>query len=246
MSINQKRAVLIFAGLLILVCTFFLLYQPNTEKVMEIEQETSHYRGQISYLSALQIQVNQMNEQAPAYQKEMSAFMKKFPSRMTQPKAIYNVYRMMVKTGIHVRSIAPGVEQTFYNAGDILSSLGGGGTASGNNGTVNNAAAATPSAVEAAPETEVAVHEMIGKFTPYELTVSGTYKQIKKALDWISKNNEHMSTTNISLTYDSSTGKLSGTIMVNYFAMNGNGVPYEEPDISGILIGSKNIFGTVK
>ena len=71
-------------------------------------------------------------------------------------------------------------------------------------------------------------------------------KQIKKALDWISKNNEHMSTTNISLTYDSSTGKLSGTITVNYFAMNGNGVPYEEPDISGILIGSKNIFGTVK
>ena len=65
-------------------------------------------------------------------------------------------------------------------------------------------------------------------------------------MDWISLNKEHMSTTNISLTYDTSTGKLSGTITVNYFAMNGNGVPYKDPDIQGIMIGSKNIFGTVK
>lgn len=242
MSVMQKKVVLILAGIVLLVCTYFLLYQPNMETVAELEQETSHYRGQISVLSALQIQVNRLRERAPVKEKEMMKYMKEFPSQMTQPKALYNVYQMMVKTGIRVRSINPGVEQTFYNAGTLISS----NPENGNNSETTGTAAVSPAGVEAEPEAEVAVHEMVGKVTTYELTVSGTFGQVKKMLDWISHNKEHMSVTNISLTYDSSTGKLSGTININFYAMNGNGMPFEEPDISGIMIGTKNIFGTIK
>jgi hypothetical protein len=237
MSLNQKRAVLVIAGLLILVCTFFFLYQPSVDAVTELETETSHYQSQISYLSTLQMQVNEMKEQTPAYQEEMSSYMKLFPSKMTQQKAIYNVYRLMTKTGIRITAINPGVEQTFLSAGTVTGEEGN--TDSADEGTVESTA-------EENPETEVSVHEMVGKYMQYDLTISGTLKQIKKALDWISDNKEHMSTSNISLTYDSSSGKLSGTLTVNFFAMNGNGVAYEEPDISGIMIGSNNIFGTVK
>lgn len=238
MSINQKRVILILAGIVILACTFFLLYQPNSDKVTELETETADYQSQISFLSTLQIQVNQLKTVTPDYTEEMTDFMEKFPSRMTQPKAIYNVYRMMIKTGIRVKSIDPGVEQTFFSAGNFLGMDG--------TGTTDTDAAASPGGAEADPEILVPVNEMVGKVTAYELTVSGSLKQIEKALDWISKNEEHMSVTEIALTYDTSTGKLSGTMTVNYYAMNGNGVMYEEPDISGIMIGSKNIFGTIK
>lgn len=248
MSINQKRAVLIIAGVIILVCTFFLLYQPNSDTVLQLETETNHYQSQINYLSALQLQVNKLKEQTPKYEKEMLSYMKAFPCKMTQQKAIYNVYKMMVKTGIRVSAIQPGVEQIFLGAGKFTDSAGV-SSASPNNTSGNTsdaAGTASQSAVEVEPDKEVPVHEMVGKMTPYELNISGTLRQIKKALDWISKNDEHMATTNISLTYDSSSGKLSGTLTVNFFSMNGNGVPYEEPDIRGITIGSKNIFGTVK
>lgn len=238
MSINQKRVILILAGIIILACTFFLLYQPNAEKVTEIEEETAHFQSQIGYLSTLQLKVNQLKKETSEYTEEMTDFMDKFPSRMTQPKAIYNVYRMMIKTGIRVKAIDPGVEQTFFSAGNLF------GTGEGGTEIIDSAA--SPGGVEADPEILVSVHEMVGKVTPYELTISGGYKQIKKALDWISDNEEHMSVTGVSLTYDSRTGKLSGTMSVNYYAMNGNGVTFEEPDISGITIGSKNIFGTVK
>ena len=50
----------------------------------------------------------------------------------------------------------------------------------------------------------------------------------------------------ISLSFDSSTGRLTGTLKVNFYSLNGNGVPYEEPDISGIVIGNKDVFGTFK
>lgn len=246
MSMNQKRAVLILAGIVILACTFFFLYQPNADKVTELEAETANFQRQINFLSTMQMQVNQMREVTPEYTEEITEFMDKFPSRMTQPKAIYNVYRMMIKTGIRVRSISPGVEQTFFSGGN-LSGMGGDSVGTANAaGTTDPAAAASPGGVEAEPEILVPVHEMVGKVTPYELTISGSLKQIEETLDWISENEEHMAVTDVSLTYDSSTGKLSGTMSVNYYAMNGNGVMYEEPDISGIIIGSKNIFGTVK
>lgn len=238
MSINQKRVILILAGIIILACTFFLLYQPNSDKVTELQTETADYQSQINFLSTLQIQVNQLKTVTPDYTDEMTEFMDKFPSRMTQPKAIYNVYRMMIKTGIRVKAIDPGVEQTFFSAGNFLGMDG--------TGTTDTDAAASPGGVEADPEILVPVNKMVGKVTAYELTVSGSLKQIEKALDWISENEEHMSVTEVTLTYDTSTGKLSGTMTVNYYAMNGNGVMYEEPDISGIMIGSKNIFGTIK
>lgn len=240
MSINQKRAVLIIAGVLILVCTYFFLYQPNTDKVMQIEIETSKLNREASFLSTLQIQVNEMKKQTPGFQKSMDTYMKKFPSKMTQQKAIYNVYRMMTKTGIRVSAIQPGVESTFFKDGQIV-----GVTADSPDGNTGGAAV-SGGAVEAEPETEVPINQMAGNVVPYQITVSGSLNQIKKALDWISENKEHMSATNINLTYDSSTGKLSGSLDVNFYSVLGNGVPYEDPDIRGIVIGSKNIFGTVK
>ena len=46
--------------------------------------------------------------------------------------------------------------------------------------------------------------------------------------------------------HDNSTGKLSGTILVHFFSLNGNGKAYVEPDISGIILGNEDVFGTFK
>ena len=46
--------------------------------------------------------------------------------------------------------------------------------------------------------------------------------------------------------FDNSTGKLSGTILVHFFSLNGNGKAYVEPDISGIILGNEDVFGTFK
>ena len=260
MTINQKRAILIISGLLLLGCTYFFIWQPNSDKILELERETSQYQSQINFLSALQMKVNQMKEEAPDYEKQTKAFTDMFPSKMTQPKAIYNVYKMMTSTGIRVTAISPGEEQVFLREGSV-SGLGNTSDAtdsSGSSGSSSDASASTgdsiqsdatePNAedVEKFPENEVPLNRMVGKVTPYQLTITGTLKQVNNTIDWIADNSEKMSVTDISLTYDSATGKLSGNLTVNYFALNGNGRTYVEPDIHDIMIGSKNIFGTVK
>ena len=88
---------------------------------------------------------------------------------------------------------------------------------------------------------------MVGKTVGYEVEVTGTQKEIMKAIDWVADNDQPMSITNLSLSFDSSTGKLSGTMMIYYHALNGNGIAYTDPvDIDDFQIGTDTLFGVLK
>lgn len=45
----------------------------------------------------------------------------------------------------------------------------------------------TLSDVEKNPEKKVSVMKMVGKASPYEIELTGTKKQILKAIDWVAK-----------------------------------------------------------
>lgn len=235
MSLIQKKVVLIGAGLVVLLATFFLLFQKNQETVTELENESRSYQNQVNYLNSLQAQVNIMNKEAPEQQHSIDEFIAGFPCKIPQQKALYNLYMMMNKSGVRITSISPGDPQTFLQGGVVISPENMG------------AVAVSGSAAEEDPETRVSMSQMVGKTSTYEIQISGSLNRIMKALDWIAGNKEYMSVTNLSLSYDSSTGKLTGGMTINFFEMNGNGKAYEEPDVSNITINSGDInkmFGT--
>lgn len=237
MSLMQKKVVLIAAGLVVLLATFFLVFQNNQDTVTELESESRNLQNQVNLFNTLQSQVNIMNKTAPEQQSAIDEFVAGFPCKVPQQKILYNLYMMMNKSGIRITAISPGDPETFLQEGQIITAEN------------TNAVAASGSAVELDPETRVAVTKMVGKNSVYEIQVSGSLNQIMKALDWVSGNKEYMAVTNISLSYDSSTGKMIGAILLNFFELNGNGKAYEEPDISDISIASGNIyklFGTSK
>lgn len=240
LTTTHKRLIFILSGLLIFLLTFFLLFQKNMEKVKKLESSNVELQGQIEFLSNLQIQVNKMKESSEQKQKEIEKYSQEFPCKMTQQKVISNLYHLWVDSGMELRSIKPGSEQTFFKDGKYLSLSEEG---EGSNTEAQNTEI---SEVEKNPESKVPFNQMVGKVTSYDVEVSGTRKQVLKAFDWISNNPEHMSLSGISLSFDTSTGKLTGTIVVNFYSLNGNGVPYEEPDISSIILGNEDVFGTFK
>lgn len=242
LTTNQSRAILICAGVLILLCTFFFVFQRNMDSVSELEKEARQYKTQVNYLSNLQMQVNELQGTTAEHQKEMDAYMREFPCKMTQQKAIENIEKMRLKSGVRILAVKSAKEQKFLDAGTFITltetELAAQQAATG--------AAVAVSDVEEHPEKQVTVDNMIGKQTTYEIEMSGTMKQVMNALRWVASNKEHMSATSLNFSFDASTGKLNGVVSINYFAMNGNGRPYEEPNISGITFGAKNVFGTFK
>lgn len=236
----QKRLIFIFSGVLIFLLTFFLVFQRNMDEVTKLETENIKLSGQVHLLSELQTRVNQMKQTTEQFQQNIEKNIKAYPCKITQQRVISKLYEMMMDSGVELTSIKPGAEQTFFKDGKFL-------TLSEEDNTNTGQAQDTKiSEVEKNPEKKVPFNQMVGKVTSYEIELNGTRKQIMKALDWISQNPEQMSLSTINLSFDASTGKLTGAVTVNFYCLNGNGVPYEEPDISSIILGNKDVFGTFK
>jgi hypothetical protein len=133
----------------------------------------------------------------------------------------------MINTGIDIDSITPGTSTPFYYKG----ALSDGGETSEEDSNMSEI-------------TVVDMDEMIGSVATYSISFSGTTKQVYKALDWITDNEEKMSIGDVNLSFNSSTGKLSGTIGINFYCMLGNGVPYKDPDVSEFSYGVDDVFSS--
>lgn len=241
LTTNQKRAILIISGILIVLGVFLLIYQKNTERVTELEQDTSKKTNKVNFLSNLQLLVNEMKETTEQDQKEILTNSQEYPCKMTQQKVISNIYNLSKNSGIQLKAISPGTEKIFFKNGEFINLSDEEDSSASDQSQDNEEAPA-----EKNPEGKFAVNEMVGKVTNYEIELTGSRKQILKAVDWVKNNPEHMALSAINLSFDSSTGKLTGSFVVNFFCLNGNGKPYEEPDISSIVLGNKDVFGTFK
>ena len=62
LTTKQKRLILILAGILILLLSFFLIFQKNMETVQRLQTKNVELSGQVDFLSNLQIRVNEMKK----------------------------------------------------------------------------------------------------------------------------------------------------------------------------------------
>ena len=240
LTVMQKKIILIGLGLLILICSFFLVFQRNQDQATELDTQSQKLKRQVEYLSDLQLQVNQMKQTSEQHKTDTENYVKEYPSTVTQQKAIFNVYQMMVDSGVRVTAIRPSESQKFIEKGQFVST-----EQTENNGSGQKAV--SPSAVEEAPEQQVdTLSQMVGKYSKYEVDMTGNMSQIMDMVDWVRDNKEHMSISNLSYTFDATSGKLTGTATINYYEINGNGNPYIEPKIDGIVIGTDSIFGALQ
>ena len=73
-----------------------------------------------------------------------------------------------------------------------------------------------------------------------------SYKGFKEIMDYINENKNRMSVSNFTLSYDENTGLISGSTAVNMYSVAGTDKEYTKQNLSGVGIGTDNIFGTLK
>lgn len=79
---------------------------------------------------------------------------------------------------------------------------------------------------------------------PVEYEFTSGYEDLKKMVGAISGAVSKKNVESITLSYDSETGELSGSMTINEFSMTGDGQSYEAPDISNVNVGNSNPFAT--
>ena len=110
----QKRLILILGGLLILLGTVIFVFQRNMKQANRLKTDSGQKMNEVNYLSDLQIRVNEMNASQAKTQKEIQKKSQTYPCKMTQQKAISNIYKMSVASGVRLRAIRPQADKTFF------------------------------------------------------------------------------------------------------------------------------------
>jgi len=88
------------------------------------------------------------------------------------------------------------------------------------------------------------VETMTGMQTIVSMNFSTTYNNFKKLVEYIKNYPDKTVIDSASVSYDSSTGNLTGSLVIKRFSLTGTGKVYVEPYIDDINIGTDNIFGT--
>lgn len=228
LTLAQIRVILILVAVMLIVLTYFLVYQTNMDKAADFDKRTADTNERIAYLESLQPKVTDLEVFTSLYTDDIEDFIQSFPVKITQQKSVYLIYRLMINTGIDIESITPGEQQPFYYKGQI---------------TDGNAAPEENEEETMSEITVVDMDQMIGSTATYTINFSGTTKQVYKALDWITENKEKLSVGDVNLAFDRSSGKLAGSIGIHFYSMLGNGVPYKELDVSEFTFGVDNVFG---
>jgi hypothetical protein len=73
-----------------------------------------------------------------------------------------------------------------------------------------------------------------------------TYDGFKELVDYINNYPDKTVIDSAAVSYDSTTGNLTGSLVIKRYALTGTGKVYEPPYINDISIGTDNIFGTGK
>ncbi len=263
-GISGKKAVFLLSAIALIVLTYFLIYQKNMEKVRITETNITKLEMRISELANMEIQVRELEKTSDAKKAETEKYISLFTPVTTSEKTIYQIYQMMTATGTRVSSVDFGNYYVFLQDGTIFregeapkeetTDTSGTDTPDGQN-SAEAAEEAPGDTIESNMDmiarlkeleqfTKKPLNQVNGKVLVCSLGISGTYRQCMKALDWISGNKEKMSVGAVSLSYDNSTGKLSGKIDVEFYEMRGTGNPYLPPNVQGFQYGIDNVFRT--
>lgn len=73
-----------------------------------------------------------------------------------------------------------------------------------------------------------------------------TYEGFKDIIDYVCENKNCMSVADFSIAYDELTGLVTGTTSVNMYSVAGTDKEYTQQNLSGVSIGTDNIFGTLE
>ena len=78
----------------------------------------------------------------------------------------------------------------------------------------------------------------------YQTTISytGTYAELKKAIEFIENYGERTTVNDITSTFDETTNRLTGSMTLNMYTLSGTAQEYTAPSVSG-NVGTSNIFG---
>lgn len=262
-STRDKKILLMFSGVVVFGAGWFFGYRPQMEKAASIEASNQPLEEKLQNLVKLSENKDFYVEETAKAQEKISEYTSQFPSAVKEEDGIVLAQNIESSVGMQISNVGISTrefiaamdgsteedlaqedtqtmseqanEQTKEQIDEIE------GTDSNAREELQNASdAATGRADSDSSQTPVLYR------TQDTLQFNGTYANLKDVVTYLAGQSGRMTLDNVNASYDTSTGNLTGSIVINLFSMTGTGNTYTEPDAGQVPYGVSNIFGTIE
>lgn len=254
MSMRDKRILLMLLGIVVFVLGYFLVFQPQMAKAEEIEAQNVPLREKLNQLVEIEENQDYYISETNKYNQHVTDYTNMFPSDVKEEDAVLLGKGMEDKLGMWIFKM-DFADQEFVASLDT-SGLNNG--SEGDDSTLSEQANqptkdqineiegtdGTEADTSAAPDSldlnSVALYRV--KNT---MEFNGTYQELKNLVDYLAADASRLTIDSVNIDFSASTGDLGGTVVVNMYSMTGTGRTYTTPDISSVVLGNHNLFGTL-
>lgn len=253
MKVSKRDILLLigFLGILAAFCSYFFVFQPTMEKADALEQENLQLQSKINDLSIKMVQKDSYIADTESMKQEMDAVYERFPVDVREEDAILlavnqELISPMVISNVSISSLEPvvlpdisqeDVKHTYeiaeveeYEAQEGIADAATDSlnvTEAGGTGAEGNSSLLL--------ERNVTINYLV------------SYEGLKRGIKNISAQDSRMSIDNLTVSYDETTGLLTGMTSVDMYCIPGQSdKEYVQPSFSSVLLGTDNVFGSIE
>lgn len=261
-SMRDKKILLMFLGVGVFAAGYFLGYRPQMEEAESIQAANVPLQDRLDDLLKLAENRDFYIEETNSIQEQIDEYTSEFPADIKQEDGIVLSLDMENSLDMEISNVGLGSRE-------FVSSLDGSTEdeiISMPDQTMSEQAnAQTQSQIDEIEGTDVqgdrerqiasdAETDYLNSTasvpalyrTQDSMQFTGTYASLKDMVEYLADQSGRMTLDNVSASFDSSTGNLTGSITINLFSMIGTGKTYTEPDAGSVAYGTNNIFGTIE
>ena len=260
-SMRDKKLLLMFSGVAVFGLGWFFGYRPQMEEAANIEAANKPLEERLSNLLELAGNRDFYISETESAQNKINEYVAKFPSDVKEENGIVlaqnienslgmQISNVGIATKEFVASIDGSTEEEIAEQNETMSEQANSqtreqideieGTDSKAAEELQNAADITAALADSTSQTPVLYR------TQDTLEFTGTYANLKDVVAYLAEQTGRLTVDNMNASYDTSTGYLTGSIVVNMFSMTGTGNIYTEPDAGQVAYGTSNLFGTLE
>ena len=261
-SMRDKKILLMFIGILVFFVGWYFGYRPQMEKADQIEDLNGALEEQLQDLLELAANKDFYVSETASIKDKISEYISEFPADVRPEDGIVLANKMENELGFQITNVGVGEKEFVASIDgsseeDLAQSQDQTMSEQANTqtqeqidnieGTDSQAEENLQNASDAAVADQSSDSQVPVLYrTQVTLQFNGTYAGLKKAVLYVADQSGRMTLDNVNASYDTSTGNLTGTIIVNIFSMTGTDRTYTEPDAGSVAYGTANIFGTVE
>lgn len=242
LSDSDKRLLIIFLAILMVVVSYFFLFTKSMSKASDIEDGNTKDKAQVQQMEQMEAALPQVRENMKNLKQKQADIIAKYPSDIKTEKVIWILQDIEDHNDYHISDIAFTMSNPLQITPDVSDTTD---TATDTSGT-DTSEADTQSSDDGSDSGNgetAAANAVTGYYASIGVKYDATYEGLKDMLAYVNEYSDRITITDFSSSMDSETGRLTGDMTFNMYVIANTGKDYVEPKFDIMLKGVQNIFG---